>query len=80
MQQVWRVSGDMLGKALASAARQWTWTWLALTASPVPRWATYPRFLVCYGFRYGFRACDELVIHGVGEGRAGWRERVAAVL
>ena len=65
------MSGDMLEKAIARAARQWTWAWLALTSSPVPRWATYPRFLVCCGFRYGFRACDELVIRG-GWRRAGW--------
>ena len=65
------MSGDMLEKAIARAARQWTWAWLALTASPVPRWATHPRFLVCCGFRYGFRACDELVIHG-GWRWAGW--------
>ena len=40
----------MLGKAIASAAGHWTWAWLVLTASPVPRWAKYPRFLVCSGF------------------------------
>ena len=32
MQQVWRVSGDMLGKAIASAAGHWAWAWLVLTA------------------------------------------------
>ena len=72
MQQAWRVSGDMLGlKAIASATGQWAWAWLVLTASPVPRWAKYPRVLVCSGFRYGFRACFELVIHGCWR-RAGW--------
>ena len=71
MKQVWRVSGDMLGKAIASAAVPWAWARLVLAASPVPRWAKYPRFLVCSGFRYGFRACDELVIHACWR-RAGW--------
>ena len=73
MQQVWRVSGDMFEKAIASAERQWTWAWLVLTASPVPRWAKYTHdslFFLC-GYRYGLRACNEHVIHGCWRG-AGW--------
>ena len=74
MQRVWRVSDDILGKAIASATGQRAWAWLVLTASPVPRWAKYPRFLVWSGFRYtGFELATNLLSMGVGDGRAGPR-------